>query len=323
MRHAPDGQGMVNILSCVKLVQNPTLYATFLLWMLSELFEELPEAGDQDRPKLVFFFDEAHMLFADAPKALVQKIEQVVKLIRSKGVGVYFVTQSPGDIPDSVLAQLSHRVQHALRAYTPAEQKAVKAAVQAFRENPAFRAEDVLMELGVGEALVSVLDDRGVPGMVQRTAIICPQSLMAPCDQASWNAALEADGMAKYDQAVDSESAYEVLEAEKEKAEQQAALDAERAAFEAEKAAFEAQKAKEEEAARKQAEKAAEAAQKKLEKELEREEARRQKEADRRKAKIESQLISAGGQILKRGLMGTLFGGSTTTRRSSSRRRGW
>lgn len=323
MRHAPDGQGMVNILSCVKLVQNPTLYATFLLWMLSELFEELPEAGDQDRPKLVFFFDEAHMLFADAPKALVQKIEQVVKLIRSKGVGVYFVTQSPGDIPDSVLAQLSHRVQHALRAYTPAEQKAVKAAVQAFRENPAFRAEDVLMELGVGEALVSVLDDRGMPGMVQRTAIICPQSLMAPCDQASWNAALEADGMAKYDQAVDSESAYEVLEAEKEKAEQQAALDAERAAFEAEKAAFEAQKAKEEEAARKQAEKAAEAAQKKLEKELEREEARRQKEADRRKAKIESQLISAGGQILKRGLMGTLFGGSTTTRRSSSRRRGW
>lgn len=325
MRTAPDGRGMLNILNCVKLVQNPTLYATFLLWMLSELFEQLPEAGDLDKPKLVFFFDEAHMLFADAPKALVQKIEQVVKLIRSKGVGVYFVTQSPSDIPDSVLAQLSSRVQHALRAYTPAEQKAVKAAAQAFRENPAFQAEDVLMELGVGEALVSVLDEKGVPGMVRRTAIVCPQSLMAPCDQTCWNAALEADGMAKYDEAVDSESAFEVLEEEKEKAEQQAALDAERAAFEAEKAAFEAQKAKEAEAARKKEERAAEAAQKKLERDMEREEARRQKEADRRKAKIESQLISAGGQILKRGLMGTLFGGSTTTRRSTRRttRRGW
>lgn len=260
------------------------------------------------------------MLFADAPRALVQKIEQVVKLIRSKGVGVYFVTQSPSDIPDSVLAQLSNRVQHALRAYTPAEQKAVKAAAQAFRENPAFKAEDVLMELGVGEALVSVLDETGVPGMVRRTAIICPQSLMAPCDQMCWNAALEADGMAKYDQAVDSESAFEVLEAEKEKAEKQAALDAERAAFEAEKAAFEAQKAKEAETERKKAEKAAEAAQKKLERDMEREEARLQREADRRKAKIESQLISAGGQILKRGLMGTLFGGSTSARRSSRRR---
>lgn len=316
MRCASDGRGMVNILNCVKLVQNPILYATFLLWMLSELFEQLPEAGDLDKPKLVFFFDEAHLLFTDAPKALVQKIEQVVKLIRSKGVGVYFVTQSPSDIPDSVLAQLSSRVQHALRAYTPAEQKAVKAAAQAFRANPAFQAEDVLMELGVGEALVSVLDETGVPGMVQRTAIVCPQSLMAPCDQASWNAALEADGMAKYDEAVDSESAFEVLE-------KRAALDAERAAFEAEKAAFEAQKAKEEEAERKRAEKAAEAAQKKFERDMEREEARRQKEADRRKAKIESQLISAGGQILKRGLMGTLFGGSSSTRRSSTRRRGW
>ena len=160
------------MLDCVKLVQNPTLYASFLLWMLSELFEVLPEAGDLDKPKLVFFFDEAHMLFADAPKALVQKIEQVVKLIRSKGVGIYFVSQSPSDIPDSVLAQLSNRVQHALRAYTPAEQKAVKAAAQAFRENPAFKAADVIMELGVGEALVSVLDEEGVPGMVQRLSLI-------------------------------------------------------------------------------------------------------------------------------------------------------
>lgn len=308
-RTAPDGRGMVNVLDCVKLVQNPTLYASFLLWMLSELFEVLPEAGDLDRPKLVFFFDEAHMLFSGAPKALVQKIEQVVKLIRSKGVGVYFVTQSPSDIPDSVLAQLSNRVQHALRAYTPAEQKAVKAAAQAFRENPAFKAADVIMELGVGEALVSVLDGQGVPGMVQRTAIVCPQSLMAPAPEATRQAALSGDGMGKYDKSVDSESAYELLQKEQEEKEKQAALDAERAAFEKEKAAFEAQKAKEEAAAQKKAEKEAEAQRKKLEKALEREEAQRQRAAERRKAQLERQLINAGAQVLKRGLMGTLFGG--------------
>ena len=192
----------MNVLDCVKLVQNPTLYAGFLLWMLSELFEVLPEAGDLDKPKLVFFFDEAHMLFSDAPKALVQKIEQVVKLIRSKGVGVYFVTQSPSDIPDSVLAQLSNRVQHAVRAYTPAGQKAVKAAAQTFRENPAFKAAGVIMELGVGEALVSVLDGEGVPGIVQRTAIVCPQSLMGPASQPVRQAALAGDGMGKYDKSV-------------------------------------------------------------------------------------------------------------------------
>lgn len=297
-RTAPDGRGMINVLDCVKLVQNPTLYASFLLWMLSELFEVLPEAGDPDKPKLVFFFDEAHMLFTDTPKALVQKIEQVVKLIRSKGVGVYFVTQSPSDIPDSVLSQLSNRVQHALRAYTPAEQKSVKAAAQAFQENPAFRAEDVIMELGVGEALVSVLDEKGVPGMVQRTSIICPQSLMAPAQESTRQAALAGDGMGKYDVAVDSESAYELLQEEREQAEKQAALDAEREAFEKEKAAFEAQKAKAEEAQRK-----------KLEKALEREEAQRQRAVERRKAQLERQLINTGAQVLKRGLMGTLFGG--------------
>lgn len=315
MRCAPDGRGMINLLSCVKLVQNPTLYATFLLWLLSELFEELPEAGDLDKPRLVFFFDEAHLLFADAPKALVQKIEQVVKLVRSKGVGVYFVTQSPGDIPDSVLAQLSSRVQHALRAYTPAEQKVIRATAQAFRPNPAFQAEEVLTQLGVGHALVSVLDEKGVPGMVQNTAILCPESLMAPCSQASYQAALGTDGMGKYDQSVDSESAYEVLEDQRQADERQAQLDAERAAFEAEKAAFEKQKAKEEEAARKKAEKEAEAQQRKLEKALEREELQRQKAAERRKAQIERQLINTGSQILKRGLMGTLFGGSSGRRR--------
>ncbi len=294
---------------CVKLVQNPTLYASFMLWMISELFERLPEAGDLDKPKLVFFFDEAHTLFTDAPKALVQKIEQMVKLIRSKGVGIYFVTQSPSDIPDSVLAQLSHRVQHALRAYTPAEQKAVRAAAQAFRENPAFKTEDVIMELGVGHARVSVLAGEGVPGMVRNASIICPQSLMAPADEVHKQAARSADGMAKYDQAVDGESAYEMLAEQKEAEEEAKKLAAEREAFEKEKAAYEAQKKKEEEAARKKAEKEAEAAQKRYEKQLEKEEAARQKAAERRMAKIESQLISAGGQLLKRGLMGTLFGG--------------
>lgn len=175
---------MINILHSVKLVQNPKLYASFMLWMMAELLSGLPEAGDLEKPKLVFFFDEAHMLFDEAPKVLVQKIEQMVKLIRSKGVGIYFVTQSPGDIPDSVLAQLSNRVQHALRAYTPAEQKAVRAAAQAFRENPAFKTEDVIMELGVGQALTSFLDENGVPGIVQQTAIICPESLMGPVDEA-------------------------------------------------------------------------------------------------------------------------------------------
>ncbi len=298
LRAAADGRGMINVLDCVKLVRNPTLYAAFLLWMLSELFETLPEAGDLDKPKLVFFFDEAHLLFSDAPKALVQKIEQVVKLIRSKAVGIYFVTQSPGDIPDSVLAQLSNRVQHALRAYTPAEQKVVKAAAQAFRENPAFRAEDVITELGVGHALVSVLDESGVPAMVQNTAVICPQSLMAPADGTHLQAARSADGMERYDAAVDRDSAYETLAEQKQADAQAALLAAERAQLEKEKAAFEAQKAKAEEAARKKAEKEAQAQQKKLE-----------KAAERRRAQIERQLISTGAQVLKRGILGTLFGG--------------
>nr|WP_325186095.1 helicase HerA-like domain-containing protein [uncultured Oscillibacter sp.] len=212
-------------------------------------------------------------------------------------------------IPDSVLAQLSNRIQHALRAYTPAEQKAVKAAAQAFRENPAFKAADVIMELGVGEALVSVLDDAGVPCIVQRTAIVCPQSLMAPAQESTRRAALAADGMEKYDQSVDSTSAYELLQEEQAQSEKQAALDAEREAFEKEKAAFEAQKAKDEAAAAKRAEKEAEAQRKKLEKALEREEAQRQRAAERRKAQLERQLINTGAQVLKRGLMGTLFGG--------------
>ncbi|MDD6160193.1 MAG: DUF853 family protein, partial [Oscillospiraceae bacterium] len=204
MRTDRDGRGVINILHCVELVRNPTLYATFLLWMMSELFERLPEVGDPEKPRLVFFFDEAHMLFSDAPRALVQKIEQVVKLVRSKGVGIYFVTQSPSDIPDSVLAQLSNRVQHALRAYTPAEQKAVRVAAQTFRANPEFKTEEVIMELGVGEALVSFLDEKGVPSMVRRTSVICPQSLMAAADESARRSAMAGDGMSRYDVSVDN-----------------------------------------------------------------------------------------------------------------------
>ena len=328
MRTDAEGRGMINVLDCVKLVQNPTLYASFLLWMLSELFESLPEAGDLDKPKLVFFFDEAHMLFRDAPNVLLQKIEQTVKLIRSRGVGVYFVTQSPGDIPDSVLAQLSNRVQHALRAYTPAELKAVRVAAQAFRANPAFRAEDAIMELGVGEALTSFLDEKGVPTMVQRTKIICPQSLMAAPEPMVRAKVLMHDGMEKYDDSVDNTSAYEVLSEEAVAAEAAKQAEAERKAQEKAAAEQEKQRLKEEEADRKRQQKLedeerkrrqkledeARRRQQKLEDE-ERRKAERQQEkaaaeakrkAERLQAKIETQLISAGGQILKRGLMGVL-----------------
>ena len=328
MRTDAEGRGMINVLDCVKLVQNPTLYASFLLWMLSELFESLPEAGDLDKPKLVFFFDEAHMLFRDAPKVLLQEIEQTVKLIRSRGVGVYFVTQSPGDIPDSVLAQLSNRVQHALRAYTPAELKAVRVAAQAFRANPAFRAEDAIMELGVGEALTSFLDEKGVPTMVQRTKIICPQSLMAAPEPMVRAKVLMHDGMEKYDDSVDNTSAYEVLSEEAVAAEAAKQAEAERKAQEKAAAEQEKQRLKEEEADRKRQQKLEDEARKrrqKLEDEArrrqqkredeERRKAERQQEkaaaeakrkAERLQAKIETQLISAGGQILKRGLMGVL-----------------
>ena len=328
MRTDAEGRGMINVLDCVKLVQNPTLYASFLLWMLSELFESLPEAGDLDKPKLVFFFDEAHMLFRDAPNVLLQKIEQTVKLIRSRGVGVYFVTQSPSDIPDSVLAQLSNRVQHALRAYTPAELKAVRVAAQAFRANPAFRAEDAIMELGVGEALTSFLDEKGVPTMVQRTKIICPQSLMAAPEPMVRAKVLMHDGMEKYDDSVDNTSAYEVLSEEAVAAEAAKQAEAERKAQEKAAAEQEKQRLKEEEADRKRQQKLEDEERKrrqKLEDEArrrqqkredeERRKAERQQEkaaaeakrkAERLQAKIETQLISAGGQILKRGLLGVL-----------------
>lgn len=297
MRTDVYGKGIVNVLNCVKLVQNPTLYASFLLWMMSELFQKLPEAGDLEKPKLVFFFDEAHLLFADAPKILVQKIEQVVKLIRSKGVGIYFVTQSPSDIPDSVLAQLSNRVQHALRAYTPAEQKAVRAAAQSLRANPAFKAEEVIMELGVGEALTSFLDENGVPGIAQRTSIICPQSFMGPVDETERRNLMARDGMGRYDEAMDNISAYEVLTDTMEHEAKAAQLAAERAQLEKDKEALAKQQAKLQESTVKQKQKEWEAAQKKKE-----------KAAERRQAQIERQLINTGAQVIKRGILSTLFG---------------
>jgi len=208
-----DGRGMVNILVADKLLQSPRLYATFLLWMLSELFEELPEAGDLPKPKLVFFFDEAHLLFNDAPKALMDKIEQVVRLIRSKGVGVYFVTQNPVDVPDRVLGQLGNRVQHALRAFTPRDQKAVAAAAQTFRPNPKLDTAKVIMELGKGEALVSFLEGNGTPTMVERVMIRPPSARIGSITPEERKAIMDASPVkGKYDTAVDAESAYEMIQ---------------------------------------------------------------------------------------------------------------
>jgi DNA helicase HerA-like ATPase len=219
MRTGANGYGNINILAADTLMQTPKLYATFLLWLLSELFEELPEIGDPDKPRLVFFFDEAHLLFKGAPKALLEKIEQVVRLIRSKGVGVYFVTQNPLDIPDAVLGQLGNRIQHALRAFTPRDQKAVRAAASTFRPNPAFSAEAAIKELGVGEALVSTLGDKGTPGIVERTLIRPPSSRLGPATRAERNAVIEESMLGKrYDTSVDQHSAYEMLKERAEKA---------------------------------------------------------------------------------------------------------
>jgi DNA helicase HerA-like ATPase len=212
MRTAADGRGYMNVLAADKLISSPQLYATFLLWMMSELFEELPEVGDAEKPKLVFFFDEAHLLFADAPPALVQKIEQTVKLIRSKGVGIYFVTQNPLDIPETVLAQMGNRVQHALRAYTPREQKAVQTAASTFRPNPAFKTEQAITELAKGEALVSVLDAKGVPTMVERTMIRPPSSRLGPVLPEERRALIAGSPLrGTYEDVRDRESAYEIL----------------------------------------------------------------------------------------------------------------
>ena len=208
-----SGKGTINILDCQTLINSPTMYATFLLWLMSELFEELPEVGDMDKPRMVFFFDEAHLLFDDISKALQDKIEQVVKLIRSKGVGIYFITQSPKDIPDAVLSQLGNKIQHALRAYTPSDEKAVKAAANAFRPNPDFDTKEVLTALGTGEALISVLDAEGVPGIVQNCKILPPQSQMGPISDEDREKEINGCRLSLfYKNAVDNDSAYEFFQ---------------------------------------------------------------------------------------------------------------
>jgi len=217
MQTDADGRGVINVLAADRLYNSPKLYSTFLLWLLAELFEQLPEVGDLDKPKMVFFFDEAHLLFADAPKALVEKVEQVVRLIRSKGVGVYFVTQNPLDVPDTVLGQLGNRVQHALRAFTPRDQKAVKTAADTMRANPAFDAVAAITELGVGEALVSFLDEKGRPEVVERAFVVAPASRLGPLTDAERRAAIQASVLfGHYEAAVDRESAYEMLRAQTE-----------------------------------------------------------------------------------------------------------
>ena len=283
---APDGRGYVNILNAAKLINTPQIYAMFLLWMLSTLFETLPEVGDPDKPRFVFFFDEAHLLFKDMPKQLGDKIVQVVKLIRSKGVGVYFISQSPSDIPDEVLAQLSNRVQHGLRAYTPAERKAVKAAAESFRENPAFRTVDALEDLGTGEALVSFLDDEGRPSVVQRARVLFPACRMAAADPEviSEVIAAQAELDEKYSEAVDRESAYEMINDARQVEAANAQLAAEREAFEKERAAFEKERAKEAERAARELEREQERQLRQLEREAEAAR-KRQEQEEARKAR--------------------------------------
>jgi DNA helicase HerA-like ATPase len=231
MMRVEGGQGVVNVLAAETLMNAPKMYSTFLLWLLSELFETLPEAGDLDKPKMVFFFDEAHLLFSDAPEALTEKVEQVVRLIRSKGVGVYFISQNPLDIPDLVLGQLGNRVQHALRAFTPRDQRAVKSAAETFRANPNLNVETAITELGVGEALVSFLDEKGTPGIVQRALVVPPGSQIGPLTIPERMARIEGSALfGKYEDLVDRESAYEILKKRADEAAQQAAAQAEAAA---------------------------------------------------------------------------------------------
>lgn len=281
-----SGRGIINIMDATKLVQtSPRLYATFLLWLLAELFENLPEVGDADRPKFVMFFDEAHLLFDDAPKALINKIEQVVRLIRSKGVGVYFVTQSPMDVPEDVLGQLGMRIQHALRAFTPKDQKAVRTAAQTFRQNPDLDTSTIITELGVGEALVSVLDEKGRPTIVEQVLICPPESRMGPLedDERSEHIA-RSPYKGRYDDVVDRESAYEMLK-------QRADKQAEDAAEELEKA----EAAKEKEREEKETEKSS----------------KRSKRQTPMEAMVKSAARSIGSQVgrqIIRGVLGSLFG---------------
>lgn len=277
MRTDENGRGFINILHCSRLYRSPLLYSTFMLWLLAELFEELPEVGDPEKPKLVFFFDEAHLLFNNSKSAVTEQVEQVVKLIRSKGVGVYFITQQPSDIPNPVLAQLGNRVQHALRAYTPLEQKAVRAAAQSFRANPEFSTEEAITDLGTGEALISFLDAKGRPSVVERATVLPPQSAMGAIDEERRSAEIHADELyGKYEESVDNVSAYEIINEVK-------AIEAEEAAKKAE----EEQKAKEKEKAEKEKAKA---------------DAKKKASTSKAVNKIGRQI----GRTLTRGLLGTL-----------------
>ncbi len=299
MKTDKNGDGIVNILAADKLINSPGLYSTFLLWLLSELFEELPEVGNPEKPKMVFFFDEAHLLFDDAPKALLTKIEQVARLIRSKGVGIYFVTQNPADVPDSVLGQLGNRIQHALRAYTPKEQKSVRAAASSFRINPKFDTEEVITDLGVGEALVSVLDIKGIPSIVGRTMIRPPASRLGPVTPEERAAIIDASGLKdKYTETIDRESAYELLEGK--------AIAREKAAAEAE---AKAKKADEE--AVKQQKKATKSKPKAGSKSKSRSRSRRKKSAGNvlaYEAKLVArQIVRTQGRRMLRGLLGSMM----------------
>lgn len=277
-------RGMINILHSESLINNPMMYSTFMLWMLSELFEIMPEAGDCEKPKMVFFFDEAHLLFKGAPKALLSKIEQVVKLIRSKGIGVYFITQSPGDIPDEVLGQLGNKIQHALHAYTPADQRAVRAAADSFRVNPEFDTRDVLTRLGIGEALVSFLEADGVPAMVKRARILPPQSKMGPIDDKKRQSEIQGTTLyTRYGTMFDRDSAYEFFQ-RKQAADEEAAQKAKEEA-ERQKAEARVQKEAEKTAAREEAAR------------LRAEERERQATANARKRAVSSVAKTAGGTI--------------------------
>ena len=328
MRTDFDGRGYINILSSDRLIQSPTVYSTFLLWMLTELFEKLPEVGDLEKPRMIFFFDEAHLLFDGAPKALVQKIVQVVKLIRSKGVGVYFITQSPSDIPNEVLAQLSNRVQHALRAYTPAEQKAVKAAAKAFRTNPAFDTEEALMSVGVGEALVSFLDEEGIPSVVERAFILPPQSLMGPAEDSEVQKRILSDEFdLKYRESVDRESAYEILVRATEELALRRQQEAEAAAAEKqrqkEEAQAERQRLKEEAAAEKQRQREAAAAEKQRQKEEAAALREAEKEAERRKKTIQRAASNAASSVARSvstNIVNTITGGRTVSTGTMAKR---
>lgn len=297
-----DGRGYINILAADKLMNTPKLYATFLLWMLSELFEQLPEVGDMDKPKLVFFFDEAHLLFDNASPALQQKIEQVVRLIRSKGIGIYFITQNPLDLPESVLGQLGNRVQHALRAFTPKDQKAVKTAANTFRANPEFKVDQAITELAVGEALVSCLDEQGTPQIVDRGWVMPPYSSFSPITPEERQVVMAQSIVAGiYDQAVDRDSAYEMLQQKVLQLSQQKEADALAKQQEKEQDALAKQQAKEQERFAREQQRAAEKAQRDREKLTQDIVGTFAKSAART-------LGGSSGQKIVRGLLGSLFG---------------